>query len=139
MKADQERIPNCRLTKSDVPAGNCPWRTIALFALSFNGYEEIPNDGCGKLTNRVTQEFRKDPASLRRYNLTELRACLFFEQRRFHHYGWNPGPDDMTCIRALVGAVRNMARGVITRGRLHLAPTAMLTHTLKREFEPVLH
>lgn len=80
-----------------------------MFALSFNGYEEISTDGCGKLANRVQQEFRQDAGSLGNYGLTELRASLFFEQRRFHHFGWNPGPNELTYIRALLEAIRRKA------------------------------
>jgi hypothetical protein len=109
MTVDREQIPNSRLRKSDVPPANSPWRTIALFALSLDGYEEISTEGCGKLANTVWQEFRQDAGSLGKYGLTELRACLFFEERRFRHFGWNPGPSELTRIRVLLEAIRSQA------------------------------
>ena len=39
--------------------------------------------------------------------LADLRACLFFEQRRWHHFGDTPDEESMTYIWALVEAIRN--------------------------------
>jgi hypothetical protein len=50
-----------------------------------------------------------DGSSLKNYGLTELRACLFFEQRRFRNFGWDPGPDEMCYVRALLNAIRGRA------------------------------
>jgi hypothetical protein len=106
MTTRRDEIPNSKLTKAQVPPARSSWRRIVPFALSFNGYKAISGDGCGKLANSVHQEFVGDAASLKKYGLTELRACLFFEQRRFHHFGYGPRPDDIVYIRALVDAIR---------------------------------
>jgi hypothetical protein len=38
--------------------------------------------------------------------LTELRTCVFFEQRRWRHLDAEPDPGDKAYIAALLGAIR---------------------------------
>ena len=103
---DFERIPNKKLKKTAVPDITADWLEIVMFALTFNGYEAFPNDGCSELANKVSDEFDKVPAILEGMTLTELRACLFFEQRRQHHIGDDPWPNDLIYIGALLDAIR---------------------------------
>ncbi len=42
----------------------------------------------------------------RHETLAELRTCLFFEQRRWRHYGENPDEVALSEIRKLVDAIR---------------------------------
>ena len=46
-------------------------------------------------------------------NLDELRAALFFEQRRYHHFGEGPDGVDLDYIQALVGAIRRISGGAV--------------------------
>ena len=62
------------------------------FALTFNVYD-LPN--CGELAN-----------SRSAITLTELRASLFFEQRRYRHFGYDPSGVDLDYIRKLVENIR---------------------------------
>ena len=39
--------------------------------------------------------------------LDELRACLFFDQRAWRHFGEDPDDDGMEYIRALLTAIRS--------------------------------
>jgi len=39
-------------------------------------------------------------------SLTELRTCLFFEQRRWHHFGEDPNGQSGTYIHALLEGIR---------------------------------
>lgn len=100
------RIPNDKLKRTDVPAPTAPWPEIELFALTLEGYEEIPNGGCADLANNVSDAFSKDAKSLEGLTLTELRACLFFEQRR-HHFGWGPEGNELIYIGALLDSIRS--------------------------------
>ena len=46
-------------------------------------------------------------ANARRHNsLTDLRTCLFFEQRRWRHFGEDPEGEDMAYIREVVEKIR---------------------------------
>ena len=82
---DFKRIPNEKLEKARVPDATAPWPEIEMFALTFNGYEAFPDEGCANLANKIIDEFSKSAKTLENLTLTELRACLFFEQRRCHH------------------------------------------------------
>jgi len=75
-------IANPNLTEKDIPPSNAEyWGIIDRFALSFDGYgyrgsfEKCTEIGNGSL--RSWQEKKILP-----HSLTELRTCLFFEQRR---------------------------------------------------------
>jgi hypothetical protein len=103
---DFKRIPNDKLEKADVPDAMAPWPEIEMFALTFNGYEAFQDEGCANLANRVIDEFSKNAKILEKLTLTELRACLFFEQRRCHHSDWVPGADEMIYIGAILNLIR---------------------------------
>jgi hypothetical protein len=62
-----------------------PWLEVETFALAFDGHEAFPDEGCANLANKIIDEFSKSAKTLENLTLTELRACLFFEQRRCHH------------------------------------------------------
>lgn len=100
-----EAIPNENLTASVVPPTTASWHLIQEFALTLNGYEVIGQKECGTLANRVKKEFSVSTTSLQRLSLTELRSCLFFEQRRFHHFGEEPVGDDRVFVNALLDAI----------------------------------
>lgn len=87
-----ETTPNDGLRLDDIPGPEADWYTIGTFALTFNGYEECGSfEECARIANEA-----------RPTTLTELRACLFFEQRRWRHFGDEPDEEDMTYIKGLV-------------------------------------
>jgi hypothetical protein len=106
---DFKRIPNEKLEQADVPDVTARWLEIEMFALSFNGYGAFPDDGCANLANKVIDEFSKNAKILEKLTLAELRACLFFEQRRCRHSDWVPDPDGMIYIGALLNLIRAAA------------------------------
>ena len=90
-----DEVPNEHLKATAIPSVTASWHTIGNFALTLDGYQAIGQSECGQLANRVKSEFARNAASLQSLSLTELRACLFFEQRRFHHFGEEPqGEED---------------------------------------------
>lgn len=40
-------------------------------------------------------------------SLEDLKCCLFFEQRRYHHYGWGPSDEKARKLRALYQVIRS--------------------------------
>ena len=87
------------LKPADIPSPSATWTEIGEFALTFNGYEYWGSFAkCAEIANA------RDPQ-----DLLELRTCLFFEQRRFRHFGWAPDGEDMDYIRGLVELVREFA------------------------------
>ena len=104
-----EQIPNTELTQSNVPLSGAGWVEITSFALTFDGYDFWGSfakcAGIGNEGARLFAEQRLLPATL-----TELRTCLFFEQRRYHHFGESPDETVMQYIRALINGIREKVR-----------------------------
>mgnify|MGYP001317430040 CR=1 FL=1 len=100
-----EQIESRDLTLDDVPTGDAEWYRITEFALTFDGYAHWGSfDKSAEIGNRGAEEFADNevlPDSLK-----ELRTCLFFEQRRYHHLGRPPSEQAMRYIRALVEGIR---------------------------------
>jgi hypothetical protein len=101
-----DEVPNARLNLTAVPPATASWHTIGSFALTLDGYKAIGQRECGQLAKRVSSEFVRDAAFLQSLSLTELRACLFFEQRRFRHFGSEPQGADRDYIDALLETIR---------------------------------
>ncbi|WP_027482058.1 hypothetical protein [Deinococcus pimensis] len=98
-------IPNEQLRLTDVPAADASWYEIGTFALKFNGYEHRGSfNACADLANAALETFEEFGGVPT--DLTDLRTCLFFEQRRWRHFGDEPDEEAMPYIRALVEAIR---------------------------------
>ena len=92
------------LAEESIPGPGAPWGPdIAEFALTFDGYEAL-GDRTGDLANATKYKWTETRALPD--DLVELRSCLFFEQRRYRHFGWDPEEDAMAYIRALIEAIR---------------------------------
>jgi hypothetical protein len=102
-------IANKDLKAGDVPDPGADWGVVGRFALSFNGYEHWGSfERCADVASRGREAFETGHALPD--SLTELRTCLFFEQRRWRHYGYDPDERAMGYIRALVGGIRERIR-----------------------------
>ena len=114
-------IPNAELGVTDVPGRTDSWDTVSDFALSYDGHgywADLPS-----LAGRVLQGWTR-----RRClpdTLDELRGCLFYEQRRWHHFGEEPTGRSAEYMRALVDAVAALALPVSAPApALHGVPAA---------------
>jgi hypothetical protein len=102
-------IANADLRESDLPPPEAEWHEVGRFALSFNGYEWCGSFGqCAEVANRNLEAFREEGALPD--SLAELRTCLFFEQRRWRHFGLDPDEEAMLYVRALLGEIRRAVR-----------------------------
>lgn len=100
-----KQVLNQELAPEMVPVDTRDWMTFTKFALTFDGYSQYGNpDGCGELANRVLQEYRADGRLPN--NLAELRACVFFEQRRWRHFGEEPDDETWSYLNDLLGKIR---------------------------------
>lgn len=98
-------IPNTQLQATKMPPPGSTWDVIQRFALTFDGYKYCGStDRCGDLANRRRNRLGGTE------NLSELRSCLFFEQRRHHHCGYDPGEEDMGYIYSLLEEIRARVR-----------------------------
>lgn len=94
-----ESISNEALDLAQIPPADADWKVIERFALTLNGYQEIGHR-LGELADTHAREGTLP------VELTELRACLFFEQRRWRHFEAPPQGKPMTHILALLEAIR---------------------------------
>jgi len=100
-----------------VPDADAYLVAIFDFALTFDGYklngdEDTGFQNCAEIANNardVWYETRNLPESLH-----DLRSCLFYEQRRYHHTGGTLfGSDDIKYLVALVGRIREVSGGFV--------------------------
>lgn len=90
-----------------VPQPGAPWHPdISYFALSYNGYERFDGD-VGDFANEACDRYRSD--GVLPDDVHELRCMLFFEQRRHHHFGWDPEGEELEYVRAIVDKIRAIA------------------------------
>ena len=73
-------ITNQDLRLEDIPLEDADWSAIGRFVLTFNGYEYWGSfEKCGEVASAHSHDA-----------LAGLRTCLFFEQRRWRHFGYAP-------------------------------------------------
>jgi hypothetical protein len=105
--ARPRRVADTKLTTEDIPGPRASWSTIQNFALTMNGYARWRSfERCAEIGNGLRDRYRATRELPRR--LSRLRTALFFEQRRYHHFGEAPQGDDLEYVRALVKAIRTV-------------------------------
>ena len=98
-------IPNAKLDIAAVPQRGESWEAVSDFALSYDGYAYW--DDLSTLAGGVLQRWtrrRSLPDTL-----DELRGCLFYEQRRWHHFGEVPTGRSAEYMWAMVAAIGALA------------------------------
>ena len=91
-----EPIPHHALREEHLPHSDAPWATIVRFASTFNAYRQLADEkAAGDAANRKARD-------LATCTLTDLRAALFFEYRRYNHFGHAPDAVAMVHMHALV-------------------------------------
>ena len=97
-------IADDELTSDRVPVRSLREDEIHRFALTTNGFERMGSfKRCADLANNAIKRWRENgdlPKSLR-----DLRCCLFFEQRRWHHFGYGFDEETLRYAMALVEAI----------------------------------
>lgn len=85
-----------KLTVLDIPAPTASADEILEFAHMWDGYEAAGSfEAAAELANRRFQ-----------FTVDELRTMLFFEHRRWRHFGEEPDAEAMSYIRWLIEAIR---------------------------------
>lgn len=99
--AEPPNVANGQLKATKIPSTMADWERIQRFALTFDGYAHYGSfEKCAEIAN-ARRELHE-----RQETLSELRACLFFEQRRWRHYGYVPDERAMLYIRSLLDDIR---------------------------------
>lgn len=92
-----EEITNERLQLQHIPAANAAFEAVVQFGYTFNGFKQLGSfSACADIANEPKHN-----------TLTELRVCLFFEQRRWHHFGDAPDAEAEEYQRGLVEKIRS--------------------------------
>ena len=91
-----DEIPNRDLSLANIPAADADWSSVSDFAHTFDGYAH-----CGSFERCAEIGNAKQPTTL-----TELRVCLFFEARRWHHFDLFPTGSELAYIRTVVERIR---------------------------------
>ncbi|MGO8749182.1 MAG: hypothetical protein ACLQNE_24755 [Thermoguttaceae bacterium] len=102
---DVRQIPTSGLTLKVLPKNRAEWQTIVRFAYSFDGYDYWGDrEKCGEIGNTLRKHYFE-----RRtldFSVEKLRTALFFEARRYHHFGSAPDKQSMGYIRTIVSEIR---------------------------------
>ena len=102
-------LENKDLKETDIPPAGSSWLEIRSFASSFYGYDYFGSTGaCTIFANEASKNFNEH--NTLPDELSELRSCLFFEQRRIVHFGSSPDEKKMLYIHALLEKMREKVK-----------------------------
>jgi len=89
-------ISNQRLKPTQIPGQSADVDSLMRFALTFSGYDHCGSfEACARIANARSHD-----------TLSDLRTCLYFEQRRWRHYGDAPDDEALSYWRKLVEKIR---------------------------------
>lgn len=90
-------ISTANLRPKDLPSDDADVREITQFAHTFDGYARWGSfERCAEIANA------RDHSTI-----DKLRTCLFFEARRWRHFGDDPDDEAVIYWRTLVGKIRD--------------------------------
>ena len=85
---------------------------VNLFALTYNAYDrEGALDAVAKRANGMRE--RWDLGNEPPDDLAAVRSALFFEQRRWRHFGEEPQGEDRRYIDALLATIHKLSGGTV--------------------------
>ena len=93
------------------PGPDADWDEIQDFALSYDGYAAFEGGPIelGPIANCIARDWRGSGELPEDLHL--LRSALYFEQRRYRHFGWAPEGVALDYIRALVARIGEVSPG----------------------------
>ncbi|HLX88115.1 MAG TPA: hypothetical protein VKR22_06630 [Acidimicrobiales bacterium] len=116
-------VPNDGLRPDMVPRRDSPWEVVQAFALTYDGHAYW--DDVAELAGRGWRDWARTGAVYGR--IDQLRGSLFYEQRRWHHFGEAPSERAAQYVWALLDAIREhvAAERAATPAPAAAAPAAM--------------
>ena len=91
-----KKISSGYLVPSDVPGVGADWNEIVVFSSTF----DLAEMHYGQLASRELSSIDQNAS------LIELRSLLFYQWRRWNHFGRPPETGDMTGIHHLIECIR---------------------------------
>jgi hypothetical protein len=105
----QTVIPTSQLTEGDLPPVGSNWAAYAAFAAKFDPSESYRSvEACGEVASWAFSRWQANGQVP--IKLDALRACLYFELRRWRFLGQDPNPEAMRWINALIAEMRLLLR-----------------------------
>lgn len=103
----------CIVSAVRVPASDAPLSEVMQFATTtYFGYDRHGGvEGLGALANSSIELWRQSRSLPSSVQL--IRASLFFESRRWHHYGYSPDDEAEAYMRALVEKLHVLSGGAV--------------------------
>ena len=96
MDMTTKTISTAKLRPKDVPPSDADIREITQFAHTFDGYARWGSfERCADIANAPDHS-----------TIDHLRTCLFFEARRWRHFGERPDDEALQYWRSLVAEIR---------------------------------
>jgi hypothetical protein len=99
-------LPSLELALDQIPSDEASWTELCWFAATLDGYALVGDDLLREVANTSGDYFARLGFLPSALGLDLLRACLFFEYRRHHHFGHAPDASSTRYIRALVRQIR---------------------------------
>ena len=94
----------------EVPSDAAEWPEIWEFALTYNAYKRHGGfDVVAEIGDAALRQW--EVAGLLPDDLGTARAALFFEQRRYHHFGEAPSGESAIYVRSLLDRIRSLSGG----------------------------
>jgi hypothetical protein len=93
-------IPNDKLDLKTFPQRRDPFNKIVEFANTFDGYAHFGMETCAEICNGALSAFYH--SQVLPDDVDTLRACLFFEARRWTLYQKEPDNKGLIYIHALI-------------------------------------
>lgn len=102
-----EPIPHEALTREHLPHPRAPFEEVVELAYAFDGYQAFGMRMCGEMANRGLSHFVRlgELPGWLEGDLDRLRACLFFEARRWILLEREPDARGLIYVHALVDAI----------------------------------
>lgn len=102
-----EPVPHHALRREDLPGPRAPFEEVVQLAYRFDGYQAFGMRLCGEMANRALDGFQRTgelPAWLG-HDLDRLRACLYFEARRWIVLEREPDTRSLMYVHRLISAI----------------------------------
>lgn len=103
-------VANEDLEVTTFPKRRDPFDRIVKFACSFDGYAHFGMKKCAELANTALSNFYH--SQVLPDDIDVIRACLFFEARRWTLYQKEPDNKGMIYIHALIDRLEKQLRGM---------------------------
>jgi len=92
---------------NNISKENSNWMELQEYSLNFNAYEYWGSlEKVAEIANQHYKRYEKDGVISN--NIEVLRTSLFFEQRRYRHFGYDPEPETMEYLRTIIKKIKKL-------------------------------